>query len=799
MKQYVFVLFLLLASTVCAQQEDGRLRDIYQQAEEAYSIGRFDSSIHLLDTHLNEFQGTLKVSAYRLLSLCYLSQDKTESAEQYANLLLKEDPYYRVTIYDPLRFSDMIERLKRGESATITTASQQAESIEEAPVPVTLITEDMIKASGARNLRELLMIFVPGITPIEGEECNMSMRGIYSYSQENILIMRDGHRLNNYSTNSIAPDYRINIDNIKQIEVLRGAASSLYGNVALTAVVNIITKSGNDVDGVEVSYGMGDNHTYKGSVLLGKRFMNTDLTIGASVYSSKGDRINIDKNSQDFYGIIPKDGYIYVDGYNHKPAYDFGLKYQWNNFRLSAGHQYGKRTHTYNSLYVLSTYDYDKYQSINGVKPGRGTSTTYADLKYTGTIKNTNVEASFFVDYESTNLYNVLGDTIPEGFENLGESYFPSNEYLKDSIYVTNGAFELQNWKSLTMGAELKILRNYKLKEMKGNFILGTQFLHFNSFYNDMSLGDMYDRIIMTTVNDRTGIYENEKENSFSVYGQIKHYFSPNLIFNGGLRYDYKKRFNNKNLNVVSPRLALIYIPSQSCNMKLSYAHSYVDAPFFYRASKIMYLGNEDLNSQSMDNFQFSVTAKIKPLNLTYDGNIFYNRSRDIIMMLSTGYSNVGSLEMIGWENILQYKDPHFVAYFNATYQRLLSSENYATYTNNVAGVPDFFCNLNLEKELYPWVKNLWIGANISAKTKQTGKNSENFVFKGNYDTDVQQGSYKINGTCLFDLGLRYSLKSISLNLRCYNLFNTRYRLGGDRMPVLQAGRSILATIRVNM
>ena len=133
-------------------QEENDLRQIYRQAEEEYAIGRFDSSIRLLDGNLSDFDGALKTSAYRLLSLCYLGKESVSEAELYASLLLKEDPYYSTSINDPLRFADLIERLKRGEETTITTASQQAESIEEAPVPVTLITQEMIKASGARTL-----------------------------------------------------------------------------------------------------------------------------------------------------------------------------------------------------------------------------------------------------------------------------------------------------------------------------------------------------------------------------------------------------------------------------------------------------------------------------------------------------------------------------------------------------------------------------------------------------------------------------------------------------------------------
>lgn len=51
---------------------------------------------------------------------------------------------------------------------------------------------------------------------------------------------------------------------------------------------------------------MGDNQTYKGNLLFGKRNMNTDLLLWASIYSSRGYKHSIDKDSEDSYGMIPK-------------------------------------------------------------------------------------------------------------------------------------------------------------------------------------------------------------------------------------------------------------------------------------------------------------------------------------------------------------------------------------------------------------------------------------------------------------------------------------------------------------
>ena len=240
MKRLLIIAAILLSLSSFAQTQSDV--EICRRAEAAYRIGQFDTAVTLLTDNMSNLSSRTRSTAYHILSLCYLEKDDNEQSTHYASLLLKENPYYSPTLSDPLRFADMIEKMKSGKTATITTASQQAESIDEAPVPVTLITEEMIEASGARNLGDLLVMFVPGMSKVEGLETNVSMHGVYSSTQEKILIMLDGHRLNSRTTNSEQPDFRTSLEKIKQIEVLRGPASSLYGNVALTAVVNIITK-----------------------------------------------------------------------------------------------------------------------------------------------------------------------------------------------------------------------------------------------------------------------------------------------------------------------------------------------------------------------------------------------------------------------------------------------------------------------------------------------------------------------------------------------------------------------------
>ena len=101
-----------------------------------------------------------------------------------------------------------------------------------------------------KTLNQILTAYVPGMTEITAmkETKNLAMHGAYAQGQELILIMENRHRLNTRFNNHGSTDYAISTEKIDHIEVLRGPASSLYGNVAVSAVVNIITKNADDIN-----------------------------------------------------------------------------------------------------------------------------------------------------------------------------------------------------------------------------------------------------------------------------------------------------------------------------------------------------------------------------------------------------------------------------------------------------------------------------------------------------------------------------------------------------------------------
>lgn len=154
---------------------------------------------------------------------------------------------------------------------------------------MTVITADMIKHSGVRTLKDALILFVPGYTESEDRnEVVFSTRGIYATSQQKVLVMINGHRINSRSYLTAVPGYGIALHNIERIEILRGPGSSLYGNVALSGVVNLITKKGKDFNANSIEYGTGNHGQNCLRMMTGAGGQDWDVLAWGQYYNATG-------------------------------------------------------------------------------------------------------------------------------------------------------------------------------------------------------------------------------------------------------------------------------------------------------------------------------------------------------------------------------------------------------------------------------------------------------------------------------------------------------------------------------
>jgi outer membrane cobalamin receptor len=195
----------------------------------------------------------------------------------------------------------------------VITASKVLEPIDRSISTVTIITADQIRAMGAKTLLDVLYT-VPGVnttqTGFGGRE--IAIRGIKTPSSEKVLLLLNGHPLDHNLTNGGSTDLYDNIalDNVQRIEIVRGPGSALYGANAFLGMINILTNTAKDRQGVEVAATGGSFDTQQYNVYAAKQAGDFSATVNANVHVTGGIdgkfentdvRSNLDENKYDFH------------------------------------------------------------------------------------------------------------------------------------------------------------------------------------------------------------------------------------------------------------------------------------------------------------------------------------------------------------------------------------------------------------------------------------------------------------------------------------------------------------------
>ncbi len=145
------------------------------------------------------------------------------------------------------------------EETVVVTASKIETALVNAPATVSVISAATIQSSSTQSYAELLRA-VPGtnVSQTSARDINITSRGATSTLSTSQLALLDGRSLYLDFFGFVAWDFLpVNLNEVKQIEVVRGPASAIWGANALTGVVNIITKSPREMQGESLTVGFG--------------------------------------------------------------------------------------------------------------------------------------------------------------------------------------------------------------------------------------------------------------------------------------------------------------------------------------------------------------------------------------------------------------------------------------------------------------------------------------------------------------------------------------------------------------
>ena len=223
----------------------------------------------------------------------------------------------------------------------IVTASKSDDEQMNAPLSSAIITSEEIISSGATSWGEILRL-LPGVFVRESSAGNSDIfiRGLGNLppsSQMPILansltlVMIDNRIVYNYfAGGTFWETLPIAISDIDKIEVVRGAASPLYGPNAVTGVIHIITKSANlgnansTPNSFYADFEVGENRFMRSS--LWSRFENNNWNFNTSANYSRRDR-----DVAQYYSLVEN---RFVDSASYLVEFDTRLPSPLNQIRF---------------------------------------------------------------------------------------------------------------------------------------------------------------------------------------------------------------------------------------------------------------------------------------------------------------------------------------------------------------------------------------------------------------------------------------------------------------------------------
>ncbi len=153
----------------------------------------------------------------------------------------------------------------------VTSVSKHKEKLVDAPAAIFVITQEDIRRSGVTTIAEALRL-APGleVARVDAHDWAITSRGFNSVFANKLLVVIDGRSVYTPLFSGVHWDVQDTmLEDIDQIEVIRGPGATLWGANAVNGVINITTKSAKETQGGLVTGGYGTEEQGFGSARYG--------------------------------------------------------------------------------------------------------------------------------------------------------------------------------------------------------------------------------------------------------------------------------------------------------------------------------------------------------------------------------------------------------------------------------------------------------------------------------------------------------------------------------------------------
>jgi outer membrane receptor for ferrienterochelin and colicins len=178
----------------------------------------------------------------------------------------------------------------------VVAGSKREQQTREVASFVSVVTAADIKQHGYRTLSAVLKTLASFYVSDDRSLTFLGVRGFERSGDYNsrVLLLLNGQRTNDnvYDPAYVGQEFIVDVDMIDRIEVIRGPSAAIYGSNAFFAVINVVTKSGANLDGGEVAASAASYGTYGGRASYGKSFSKDgDFLVSASLSDAKGQQL----------------------------------------------------------------------------------------------------------------------------------------------------------------------------------------------------------------------------------------------------------------------------------------------------------------------------------------------------------------------------------------------------------------------------------------------------------------------------------------------------------------------------
>ena len=502
---------------------------------------------------------------------------------------------------------------------TVSTPSTFSQDLNKACATISVLTADQIKELGADNLYDVLG-FLPGVEIMETYYgyTDVQFRGILQshYNNKSSLLL-NGQPLYDEIISSYYLE-QIPLSSIKQIEVVRGPGSVLYGTNAFAGVINIITKDGKSVNGSEALIKTGSFATRKSEFALGRDVQGVDFFFSGEYRQSDGykraviwDEDDVDLAAGDegeepygnrILGFYPEDRNAYENDYT--------------NFFASAG---------YHGLTLNAIY-FENQKDKFGIIP---TLVSTGERTVHGYGINARYERQLINDkglFRSIIWHDQIGkNERVNAYPPVVRADGVPHEQMYDG-YKTG----LQTQLSYQVSRKFNLLGGVGYEDARSNPYIW--------IYSDSvdETGYSIEDLAANAFREKKSTYD------FWSFGQIS--YSPIEQVNiqaGG-------RFNNNEQagNIVVPSVGVVYQPTRQLSLKCMFGMGFRNPSFFEKYVKTVDVlaGDQDLKPERIKTFGIGAGYALSKYTVKLNG--FYTQTDNLIARRVLSSSEIDALNL---------------------------------------------------------------------------------------------------------------------------------------------------------